>query len=90
MATLLKKYVGTDEPKENGDVLKCECTSNHASPTGLGKWTLDGVSRYVFSVLYVSKVFFYLKVRGSGEGVGYLFLWQMKMGRRSGVCIKRN
>lgn len=50
----------TDEPKENGDVLKCECTSNHASPTGLGKWTLDGVSRYVFSVLYVSKVFKYL------------------------------
>lgn len=60
MATLLKKYVGTDEAKENGDVLKCECTSNHASPTGLGKWTLDGVSRYVFSVLYVSKVFKYL------------------------------
>lgn len=49
MATLLKKYVGTDEPKENGDVLKCECTSNHASPTGLGKWTLDGVSRRVMA-----------------------------------------
>lgn len=29
--------------------MKCECTNNHASPTGLGKWTLDGVSRRVMA-----------------------------------------
>lgn len=60
MVIFFKKYVGIDEVKENGDVLKCECISNYVLFIGLGKWILDGVFRYVFLVFYELKVFKYL------------------------------